>query len=276
MVTLPFRCVFLLSAVLMLARCSSTPSVPTPSWVTQPTRTIDAGYLVYVGFGDGVTREQATLNAESAALSDLANECSFVPKGARVEDRFDRISDNGQFRAAAKIGTTFEECEAAKKADTPEAIKALANEPMNAMVKHYQETYFADQVTDSAPTDPDDDEAYLASRQQLVWQKQQVIFAPAGTYVPGSVAYNDVVVRIRERIRPIYFYENQHPQWTVHAPRPPSRPMWNPGGTWHGPIAVPSNRPSSGPQYRSAPMLSPAHSAPAHRPAPHFYRHHRR
>src|SRR5947209_3047805 len=61
-----------------------------PGWVHQAARTVEGGYIVYLGEVEDQAPERARFKAEAAAIQDLANECSFAPKGARVEDHFDQ------------------------------------------------------------------------------------------------------------------------------------------------------------------------------------------
>src|SRR4051794_24411710 len=69
-----------------------------PPWARQPSPTVEGGYIVYVGSGEDRDGERARRKAEAQALGDLANECSFAPKGTRIEDRFERL--DGTLRQA--------------------------------------------------------------------------------------------------------------------------------------------------------------------------------
>lgn len=82
--------------------CSSEPSREKPTWVDGPTRVVDNGYIVYIGTGEEVTDDRAQLAAEGLAIQDLANECSFIPKGTRVEDRYSEKQKN-TYKAYAKV-----------------------------------------------------------------------------------------------------------------------------------------------------------------------------
>src|SRR5579885_1472991 len=129
---------------LLLAACGSSqknPDSDSPAWVHQPTRTVDAGYIVYVGVSEDPLLDQARFKAEGQAIEDLANECSFAPKGARVEDHFEHVTstDHGLVHQAySKVAVDFQSCEEAKSATQPDDIKKLANVAMAEEVKRYQ------------------------------------------------------------------------------------------------------------------------------------------
>ena len=87
-----------------------------PEWVRQPVRTVDHGYVIYVGLGEDAQPDKARFKAEGAALGDLANECSFPPKGARIEDRFERVQGIVH-QSYVKAAVDFQSCEEAKAAN---------------------------------------------------------------------------------------------------------------------------------------------------------------
>lgn len=119
-------------SLLILMGCSSgghhsESSESRPVWTTQPMRTVDQGYIIYLGSGEDSAQSQAYFKAQSEAIENIANECSFAPKGARTEDRYDETLDYGKHRVYVKAAVTFADCEAAQKAVDPEEIKKLAN-----------------------------------------------------------------------------------------------------------------------------------------------------
>ena len=79
---------------------------PKPAWVTQPTRTVDNGYIVYVGSAEDTGADRAQLKAESAAVEDLANECSLYPKAraprSAISSTTTGLSHMGQNRARVR------------------------------------------------------------------------------------------------------------------------------------------------------------------------------
>jgi hypothetical protein len=245
------------TAVCLLAACNSTPPAPVePPWIHQPTRTVDAGYLVYIGTGMDANPDRARFKAEASALEDLANECSFVPKGARVEDHYDETVDRA-YRSFAKVGLTLEECEQAKNTVQPDQVRLLANVPMTEEIKRYQEIVGGDGLPTAeaspAPVEPgaplQTDDQYFVARQQIFVAKQIVILAPPSVYVPESplwVRYYEVV---NPAVTQVHTYEVANPAirtwnhgWSGYAAQVRSP---GPPGFRGGRNARPRNRPPS-------------------------------
>lgn len=247
-------------AAVMLAGmsgCSSAPSGPpaAPGWVHQPSRTVDSGYIVYVGMGEDYTPERARFKSEASAIQDLANECSFAPRGTRVEDHYDYFY-GGKYQSFAKLAVSFDECEQAKATLEPVRIQALANAEMTDQLKHYQQIEYDMPTEDAAaPANPaladtnppiQDDGTYFVARQQIAYAKEIVILEPAA-YPPGSVVSRQFVERIRPQTVTIQQYEQVHP--VVHT--------W--GNSWSSfernptaklPASIPRRRNAPGPSYR--------------------------
>ena len=166
--------------------------------------------------------ERATFQAEAIAIGDLANECSFVPKGARIEDRFDHAAA-GVHTVYAKIGITFEECEEAKRTVDPEKLHALANVAMTEELKRYQDIFYVAQAptADVLPTAPPSSETRVASiqstpeffvaRQEVVYAKQTVILAPVDAYPVGSPQHTQFVQAVSVQSTQIQQYEATNP-----------------------------------------------------------------
>jgi hypothetical protein len=238
-----------------LFSCAGHPTSSAPSWTTGPTRTVDAGYIVYLGHGEDKSPERATLAAEGMAIADLANECSFVPKGARIEDRYDEPLPDSGHRTYAKIGIPFEECEAAKKATDPDEVRKLANVAMTEELKRYQDIFYAAATPaggGQAPGEIKDNSDYYVARQHVAYWKQEVILAPATVYVVGSPERVVYVTNITPAVTNLQAYETANPALRSGVAAP-----WS---------AV--QRDSS---YRIPPQMRPAASAaplpPALRPA---------
>jgi len=209
-----------------------------PAWVHQPSRTVDNGYIVYLGTGEDRLLERASFKAESEAIGDLANECSFPPKGARIEDHYDEPLPDGGHRAYAKLAVVFEECEEAKRASDPSAIRAAASVQMAAQLKQYQQLIQEpdpgapgmvknDLATASNPAASSGGETgvrgeegwhgpvpFLVYRQQLAYLKQQVILSPPGNYPPNSAATTQFVQTVRPATTSIQNFEMSHPEMT--------------------------------------------------------------
>lgn len=197
----------------LMSACSSEPTAPpAPDWTHQASRVVDNGYIVYVGKGDASRADDAQFKAEGLALEDLANECSMVPKGTRVEDRFMVSAKNG-YTAYTKVALELQECDEATKATTPEAIRKIGNVNFTSQLKKYQdleETGFRSEAEDGdeieAPTviaaapaqgTYSDHIHFYMTRQYVAYEKEVVVLAPPATYQPGSkeaVLFNQQVV----------------------------------------------------------------------------------
>jgi hypothetical protein len=216
----------------LAAGCSSGPKTGpdsgAPAWVGQPARTVDNGYIVYVGTGEDRTPERARFKAEGMAEQDLANECSFVPKGARIEDHYDTTAE-GQHKSYAKLAIEFRDCEQAKGALDPAEIRKVANVAMTEQVKKYQEMIgeneedlaqndnedvnpaVADTKTPSSPRPIQNPSQFFFVRQVVAYQKQVVILSPPSTYAPGTPQYTQFVSHVTPASSQVQQYEAANP-----------------------------------------------------------------
>ena len=258
-----FLCLTL--TLVLLGACASkkiTGNSDGPDWTRGPTRTVDNGYIVYVGVGEDTTLERATFKAESMAIADLANECSLAPKGARFEDRFSSPV-NRTFWAYAKLGVTFDECEEAKRAVQPDDVRRLANVQLTEQLKRYQDTYYEpgtpEQTQETgSQTVAQNDSQYYAQRQQVAAFKEVVILAPPAAYpvyAPQTVQYVNAVQAPMERVRT---YEVSNP--TVRTT--PS--------SWSTVQATSTSLPSSAPRLRESGVPSTMRSAGGTNPRQNF------
>jgi hypothetical protein len=253
-----------------------------PAWTLQPTRTVDSGYVVYVGRGEDAASERAAFKAEGQALGDLANECSFAPKGTRVEDRFEtRVEDRTQ--AWTKIAVTFEECEGARMASDPDAIRRLANPSMTQQIVDYQKLLaHSPEANATASSEPSgyveyhpegeatpvippiaDRETWILAREQIAEAKQAVILSTPEEYAPGSEErdrFERDLMPARERI---VTYEKTDPQvrdsretWS----RLPAQPRTLPA------LALPYFRPPPAPPTPVPIATAPKPARPHHAP----------
>ncbi len=201
--------------------CSSAPEREKPTWVDGPTRIVDNGYVVYIGTGEEISDNQAQLAAEGLAIQDLANECSFIPKGTRVEDRYSEKQKN-TYKAYAKIAIEVSVCDEAAKLTDPNDIKNMANQPFTEELKKYEDSLQdnRDEVVDAeipAEGSPEgggisSSNHYFMARQYVVYQNQAVILAPAGYYAAGSPAYVTYTTNVRPVIMHVQTYAAQNPQ----------------------------------------------------------------
>lgn len=216
-------------AIALLFGCSSAPQATGPAWVHQPARTVDAGYIIYVGSGEDAVPQRASFKAEGQALQDLANECSFVPKGARVEDHYDDESGAaGAHKSYAKVAVDFQSCEEAKGALDADGIKKLANVAMTNEVKTYQEMMNEPPPAPIAEGSPPpygapgpsggtqvvfvrDEPSFFVMRSQVAWVKQTVILTPAPPLGVSPPPPNTQLAAIAGPSREIRGFEQANP-----------------------------------------------------------------
>jgi len=222
------RTTSVLLLVVLLGGCATTPSIP--DWTGDPARLVDNGYIVYTGSGQESDPNEAQLAAEGTAVQDLASECSFVPKGARVENHFRLKTKNG-FEAYAQVAIDFQTCISAQQAVKPEDIQKLASVPFADELKRYQALIDAPPpvspvANPGATTVVADDDGYFLARQYVFYQKQVVILAPPGAYAPGSAATQTYLNNVTPVMRPMQTYYAANPRlssagstWSQVEPR---------------------------------------------------------
>lgn len=220
-------------SLLLLGGCATGPRLP--AWAREPARIVDNGYIVYVGDGLEPDPNQAQFAAEGMAIQDLANECSFIPKRARVENHF-MARVRGGFEAYASVAVNYDVCEEAQQTVEPQQIKALASAPFMEELKRYQEfignppqpALAGGSSQDPAAPPPaiSDDVDFFLARQYVAVQKENVILAPPGSYAPGSLATRVYLNNVTTVIRPMRTYYVRHPRlrtapttWSAIEPR---------------------------------------------------------
>ncbi len=220
--------------LLLLSGCASEPKVTSPEWIRTPTRTVDSGYIVYVGTGEDPSPEKSKFKAESAALQDLANECSFPPKGTRIEDHFQEKSGTLTL-TYAKVGISFIDCDAAKSANDTETIRKVANVSLTEELKQYQDLVYAPSENGendethssevnpmanslSAPPEVTTSDHYFVVRQRVAFIKRDVILEPTSIPVAttGSpqprIVGPDLTKRLELANSSLRTYETSHPE----------------------------------------------------------------
>ena len=211
-------------ALLGFSGCTSTPKTPPPpagepAWVRQPARTVDGGYIIYVASSEDRVLDKAEMKAQAAAIQDVANECSFAPKGTRLEDRYDN-SLGILHRVYAKVAISYQDCQDAQNALDPEVIKRLANVALTEQVKRYQDAVDNEAYevaendnegmnpelanTTGAPGPIHDQVHFFVVRQQIAYAKEVVILASSETYSSGSpqaMQFTQVVAPVATQVR---------------------------------------------------------------------------
>ncbi len=213
----------------ILWSCAQAPVVSeVPSWIHQPARSVDSGYLVYVAKASSGSVDRAQFKAEGLALEDLANECSIIPKGTRIEDRYSEEIEKGIFYSYIKIGLEFQICESAKKSLQPKDIQELASQAFTEQLRKYQElieTGELPNVANLAEVTPpeqfappperaatDDESSYvLATRQYVAYQKQIVVLSGPNAFAPNSLENQKFITAVSPSIQVISSSELKNP-----------------------------------------------------------------
>ena len=172
-----------------------------------PRRAIDGTRLVFVAIGEDRFSERAKFLAESAAFEDIANECSLIPNGAKLEGVSEKAdaTESRIFYARAVVDRNA--CSEAKKADKPEQIRQLADAALTEQMKKYQDV--VGEVNDPAPTlqaaivkrPIRDESALMNMRQQIVYQKQKLV-SDLNATVPANLPALMAVVASFEKANP--------------------------------------------------------------------------
>jgi hypothetical protein len=252
-------------AIFTLSGCSSTPSgtrAEAPAWINQATRTVDNGYIVYVGIGEDNVPERARFKAEGMAIQDLANECSFAPKGTRVEDHYDQPV-GVIFRSYAKVGIAFQDCDDAKAAIQPAEIQKLASAPLTQELKRYQDAVDTPEdeetvasASEGSGANPmiyrttpiQNDSGFFVVRQQVAFMKEDVILVPQN-YPPNSPQSQTFVQQVAPAQNSVQTYETAHP---VVRTWPQSFSANRPNAFAHQPSALRSGKAVTASQAQAA------------------------
>ncbi len=255
----------------LLSGCSSAPreAEGVPEWTKLPARTVENGYIIYVASGSDKDSARAAFKAEGQALEDLANECSFAPKGARVEDRYTE-NLGVLYKGYSKVGIEFRDCEQAKSAVLPDDIRKLANASMADEIKKFRDLTEGPQIAQADEDDEDEPEEgaaptsapnqtrvyirdtpqFFVVRDQVAVYKQQIILAPPTAYAPNSPETVTYMNRVGPRVQNIQSYENANPSIARSAT------------TW---TAVKRERMNSQPQGQASPAGRVRHERNANR-----------
>ncbi|MGZ3797623.1 MAG: hypothetical protein ACXVB1_14725, partial [Pseudobdellovibrionaceae bacterium] len=230
-------------SIWMTFACSSEPKSKGPEWIHEPTRIVDNGYIVYVGNGEAGTPEKAQFKAEGQALEDLANECSMIPKGTRLEDRF---SEKGKYEYSAyvKIAVEFKDCEEVKKTVDPAQIKQLGNLAFTEQLKRYQDLIETGEMASSndlaevpvpqeVPPPParasnwSENTHFYVFRQYVAYQKEIVVLSPPTAYASHSAesqSFTNTMVPATSQLQNLETqnpeFKNQPVPWS-HLPERP-------------------------------------------------------
>jgi hypothetical protein len=231
---------FVLLVAALAFGCASTEK-KNPEWTAGSTRVVDNGYIVYVGKGEASNAERAQFKAEGMALEDLANECSLIPKGARVEDRYS-VQDQHEYVAWVKVAVEFQECDQGRHANVPGEIQKVANVPFTQQLRRYQELTETGEMPDASEAgesvEPPAEVAaapetgsypvhthIFVTRQYVAYQKEIVVLAPPAAYAAGTPAARQFAQHVTPAAEHVVTAEAQNPASRGQAwSRVPDRP----------------------------------------------------
>lgn len=160
----------------------------------EPARSVVDGTLSYRATATAVDFDKARFKAEGAALEDLANECSMIPKTTKVETEHHAKSDY-ENKVAAVVKVPLGDCMRARPTLEPQAIRAQAEVDLTTRLNFYQDFQETGrtprpgrdvprvQVPEELPVAPDrdshwdDTEYFYVLRQTLAYQKQIPVLA---------------------------------------------------------------------------------------------------
>ncbi len=106
-------------------------------WVLQPARSIEQQNLIFVSSAEAASKATAEFTAVSKALEDLANECSYVPKGTHLEDLVESQQAD-KVVVAVKLVVPLKICDQAKKDLLPEDLQRNANRGYAEQIQKYR------------------------------------------------------------------------------------------------------------------------------------------
>ena len=179
----PNSLLFALSTlVTLVAGCAHQEPVADalPAWMTATSRTVDGDHIYYVASADSKFLDRARLDAEGAALEDIANECSFVPTTVKREN--ENASDDAKtiHTVKAQYSVPKADCLKAQSTFSPDEIRIFANvAATQKILKHQDLTGESSDPTNGAqdPVQAGDINGLIFARQQIALRKQAVILS---------------------------------------------------------------------------------------------------
>ncbi len=190
-------------------------------WVLQPARSVDEQTIVYVSSASGISKSAAEFVAVSKALEDLANECSYTPKGTHLEDRVESKQVD-QFVVAVKLVVSVKNCDQAKKDLLPEDIQHNANRGYADQIQKYQlekTPNFVAQIPNVSVQSPlaqaatqetkviHDDAEFFEVRQKIALVKQSFILNAN----ISSLNLKQSIENLKEELAGTQLYEEANP-----------------------------------------------------------------
>jgi hypothetical protein len=220
---------FWILILLFFSACSSAPreappAESRPAWISGPARSLEGDRIFFVGIGEDRSGANAKPKAEAMALQDLANECSLVPKEARVEAQGLEDEIGIIHRSFARVSVPAAACTKAREALPPAQIRALADPTLQARIRRYQSDYDPPEQTETPGVDTsalDPYSRYYALRQQVALAKQAVVLDPGspGKNLPTLTQAALSFARERVEVTAVaHAFSERRPNVTAHQP----------------------------------------------------------
>ena len=207
------RSLFATSLVLLLSACASNPVPPTgPEWLQNPPRALEAGKITFISMGEDRFGHRARELAEGAALADIVNECSLVPRGTQASMIHEMPEPQGSpHRVLAKTSVDEKLCGEAKRSASPENIRTLADKALTEKLQKYRDLIGesnepVQKLAELAPIKNENELRLL--RQRIGIQKQALILAEPGSPFEGK----RFLGFLQSQINQVAAFEKAHPE----------------------------------------------------------------
>lgn len=209
------------------------------AWTDQLGRSFESKNLVIVSTALGSTAASAKFKSEAKGLEDLANECSFVPKGTHIEDEVTQKSYD-QFIVFSKIVIEEKFCETGKRLLQLAEIEQMANLGYTEQILKNQlqsekpvvqppvssklpKLTSATKVPPMSPRQKierllssdeasviHDDGDFFMTRQQIAFLKQAILLSAKGLYPKNLVLSDKMTSVLSQKILATRNYEAQN------------------------------------------------------------------
>ncbi len=172
-------------------------SLQNRTWTEQVGRNFEKQNIVMVSLAKAASQNTAKFNAEAQGLEDLANECSFIPKGTHLADQV-VLSEQGQVTVFVKFIVAKTICENAKISIKFQEIWPLVNYGYTEQILKYHAENEKSIVAKGSALGPlqkvelilnsenasivRDDNDFFMTRQQISFLKQATLLAGRGLF----------------------------------------------------------------------------------------------
>ncbi len=196
------------------------------TWMDEAGRHFENRNLVMVSAEKSPSEAVAKFKAEAKGLEDLANECSFVPRGTHIEEEITQKTKD-QFIVFAKLVIDHSICEEAKKSLKFSEIESLANlgyteqilknqsqnpEPNNSKISSMSPKQKVERILSSDESNVvGDDGDFFMERQQIAFLKEAILLSSRGLYPKKLVISDKMTAVLAQKIQAVQSYEAANP-----------------------------------------------------------------